>query len=65
MNDTIVKVGDRMLELKDSPLCPYGSFLTYIDKLNQDLDVLLQRQNKGNELKYDIKDVGKNNLGTK
>lgn len=43
----------------------YGSVLTYIDKLNQDLDVLWQRQNKGNKLKNDKKAVGKNNLEDK
>lgn len=40
----------RMYELKDNILRPYGSFLSYINKLNQDIDVLWQRPSKGNEL---------------
>ncbi|XP_011421040.3 uncharacterized protein [Magallana gigas] len=64
-NDENQSQGGRMYELKDSILCPYGSFLSYINKLNQDLDVLWQRPSKGNELKYDKIAVGKNTLGDK
>ncbi|XP_061168818.1 uncharacterized protein LOC133178067 [Saccostrea echinata] len=39
--------------------------MSYIDKLNKDLDVLWQRPSKGNELKYDKIAVGKNTLGDK
>lgn len=64
-NDENQSQGGRMYELKDSTLCPYGLFLSYINKLNQDLDVLWQRTSKGNELKYDKIAVGKNTLGDK
>lgn len=64
-NDENQSQGGRMYELKDSILCPYGSFLSYINKLNQDLDVLWQRPSKGNKLKYDKIAVGKNTLGDK
>lgn len=55
----------RMNELEDNPFCPYGSFLSHIDKLNQDIDVLWQRPSKGVELKYDEIAVGKNTLQDK
>lgn len=42
--------GGRMYELKDCIFCPYGSFLFYINKLNRDLDVLLQRPSKRNDV---------------
>jgi integrase len=64
-NDEKQSQGGRMYELRDNPLCPYTSFVSYIDKLHQDFDVLWQRPNKGKELKYDKMALGKNTLGNK
>ncbi|XP_062596175.1 uncharacterized protein LOC134257604 [Saccostrea cucullata] len=57
--------GGRMYELKDQPHCPYSSFVTYIEKLNKDLDVLWQRPSNKSQLKYDKVAVGKNTLAEK
>ncbi|XP_078334019.1 uncharacterized protein LOC111099814 isoform X2 [Crassostrea virginica] len=57
--------GGRMYELKDQKLCPYKSFVSYIDKLNQDLDILWQRPNNKIEMKFDKVAVGKNTLAQK
>lgn len=42
-----------MYELKNSILCPYRSFLSYIYKLNLDIAVLLQRPSEENQPKND------------
>lgn len=63
-NDKNHSQGKRMYELKNSILCPYRSFLSYIYKLNQDIAVLLQRPSKENQPKND-KMLSKNTLWDK
>lgn len=53
--------GGKMYELKDQN----KSFVSYIDKLNQDLDILWQRPNNKIEMKFDKVAVGKNTLPQK
>lgn len=45
----------ELCAILNSPIRSYGSYLAYIDKLNQGLDVPLQWQNRAYELKYDKK----------
>lgn len=52
-NDKNHSQGKRMYELKNSILCPYRSFLSYIYKLNLDIAVLLQRPSEENQPKND------------